>query len=100
MGEVHRVASRSDIPEGESLAVDCGDERVAIFNIDGEYYAISDSCPHAGGPLSQGWVDGYEVTCPWHGWSFGIKEESRPNDGVCRYKVHMDGDEIMIELPD
>ena len=101
MPDYVKLGIRSDIPDGEGKAFTCGKHRVAIFNIDGRFHAISDSCPHAGGPLSDGWLEGTEVTCPWHGWTFDVTHcDEDPKDGVCRYKVHVDGDDIKVEIPD
>jgi nitrite reductase/ring-hydroxylating ferredoxin subunit len=101
MPELVKVGVKSDIPDGEGKAFTCGKHRVAVFNIEGNYFAISDSCPHAGGPLSDGWLEGTEVTCPWHGWTFDVKPcDEDPKDGLCRYKVHLDGDDIKVEVPD
>lgn len=101
MPEIVTIAQKSDLPAGESKAITCGKHRIALFNIDGEFYAISDTCPHAGGPLSEGWVDGTEVTCPWHGWTFDVTySEDDRRDGVCRYRVLVDGEDIKVELPD
>mgnify|MGYP000861038162 CR=1 FL=1 len=101
MAEVVTVCTKSDIPVGEGKAFTCGKHRVAVFNLDGTFHAISDACPHAGGPLSDGWLEGSEVTCPWHGWTFDVKLcDEDPKDGVCRYKVLVEGDDIKVEVPD
>jgi nitrite reductase (NADH) small subunit len=100
MPQLIKVAEVKDIPPGDSKCVSCGNERIALFNVDGEFYAISDMCPHAGGPLSEGWVEDGEVTCPWHGWSFKLKSGGGMSDGVERYRVHVEGEVIKIELPD
>ena len=101
MPELVKVAETKDIEPGKAKCVDAGSERVAIFNIDGAYYAMSDMCPHAGGPLSEGYLTGTEVSCPWHGWVFDLNPgENAPKDGVDRYRVHVDGDDIKLELPD
>lgn len=95
------VAHRHEIPEGEAIAVRVNDERVAVFNVDGSFYAISDMCAHAGGPLSEGWVDDKKVTCPWHGWQFDlVPEVGAPDDGMRRYPVRLDGDAVQIEVDD
>lgn len=101
MPQLVRIASTGDIPEGEGKCFSVGDHRVAVFKIDGGFHAISDTCPHAGGPLSDGWLDGTEVTCPWHGWTFDVRFcDEDPKDGVCRYRLVVDGDDLKIELPD
>lgn len=64
MGELRKVAETKDLPPGGALAVDVEGLRLALFNIDGTYYAIEDTCPHSGGPLSEGYVEGTQVECP------------------------------------
>ena len=63
---------------------------IAIFNIDGKFYAISNSCIHKGGPLSKGYLEGHTVTCPWHGWKYSVRNGKSPHQGgdsVNSYKV-------------
>ena len=67
-----KVAKTGDIAPGEGKMVETGGKRIAIFNIDGTFFAIDDTCTHRGGPLSEGMVVGTEVTCPWHGDSSRI----------------------------
>ncbi len=70
--------------------------------MDGEYYAIDDTCPHALGPLSEGEIEGGVVICPWHASEFDIKtgEVLTPpaTEGVRSYKVYLEGDTIKIEI--
>ena len=49
------------------------DKAIAIFCIDGDFYAIEDSCPHQALPISEGAVDGHEIECPFHGARFCLK---------------------------
>ncbi len=102
MGQRLKVAERKDIPDGEGISVMVGRDPVALVNDKGVIFAVSDVCPHAGGPLSQGWVEEGQVTCPWHGWTFPLHEDCcKPhNDGLLRYKVITEGEDIYIELPD
>jgi nitrite reductase/ring-hydroxylating ferredoxin subunit len=101
MPEFVKVAETKDVPPGESLVVTFAGERVAIFNIDGRFYAISEMCPHAGGPLSEGYVSGTSVMCPWHGWTFDLCPSNPDiNDGVTRYKVSVEGNDILLESPE
>ena len=99
MPESIRVASKSEIPEGECLTITHGKHHIAVFNVGGTFFAISDRCPHAGGPLSEGFVDGTEVSCPWHGWTFDLNPETCRDDGCIRYSVKTDGDELCVEIP-
>lgn len=99
MPEYVKVAETKDLPPGESLVVTHDGERIAIFNVDGQYYAISEMCPHAGGPLSEGYVSGTSVMCPWHGWTFDLcPNADPPNDGVVRYRVKVEDSAILIEV--
>jgi nitrite reductase (NADH) small subunit len=101
MPEYVKVAEVKDLPPGESKVVHCGNEPVAVFNVDGTFYAISDSCPHAGGPLSEGYVSGTSVMCPWHGWTFDLcRNSDPPNDGIVRYSVKVENGEVLLELPE
>lgn len=101
MSERSRVASVADVPPGEALVVDFANEPVAIFNVDGVFYAVSDTCPHAGGSLAEGWVEELRVTCPWHGWHFPLKQmPGAPDDGICRYTVTVEDGEIFLQVPD
>lgn len=55
---------------------------IALFNIDGSFYALSEKCQHKGGPLSRGRVGANKiVTCPWHGWKYSIKDGKSPHEG-------------------
>ena len=66
------VASVSDIPRGGAKAFVVGAREIAVFNIDGRFYAIENTCPHQGGPLCEGSIEGTLVTCPWHAWCFDV----------------------------
>lgn len=54
---------------------------IAVFNVDGKYYAISNRCKHEGGPLSEGVLREGVVTCPWHGWKYSIVDGKSPHKG-------------------
>ena len=85
----------SEIRAGKSKSFLITDERgknieVAVFNIDGQYYAISNTCIHKGAPLSKGFLEGDTVTCAWHGWKYCIKNGMSPHkggDSVNSYEV-------------
>ena len=82
--------------------VKVGGKRIALFNIDGRYYAIDDTCTHKGGPLSEGQVAGTTVTCPWHHSSFDLRTGDAMTPpaevGVSTYNVRVVGDDIEIEI--
>src|SRR5579863_10432000 len=102
MAEWLKVAKTSDIAPGEAKLVDVGVKRIAIFNIDGTFHAIDDTCTHRGGPLSEGMVLGTEVTCPWHGAVFDVTTGNvlgpPAPQNVARYNVRVLGGDIEVEL--
>lgn len=71
-GEWVRVCSTAELLPGEYQVVYDGDTPIAVFNIDGELYAIEDLCTHDGGELTGGVIEGREVECPRHGARFDI----------------------------
>ena len=101
MGTLVKVAEKKDLPSGKAIAVEVNGKQIALFNVNNQYYAIEDTCTHAGGSLSEGDVEGTIVTCPWHGATFDItngKVLSEPaSEGVKNYKVRIEGEEIKIE---
>lgn len=67
------VARVGEIAENESILYDLDDEDIAVYNLDGQYFAIEDRCTHDGGDLASGWVDDGCVVCPRHGARFDIR---------------------------
>ncbi len=102
MSEFVTIARTGEVPPGRSKAIDLEGLRIALFNVEGRYYAIDDTCPHAGGSLSEGDVDGTTVECPLHSARFDLGTGqllSPPADsGVTAYQVRVEGDEITIEI--
>jgi nitrite reductase/ring-hydroxylating ferredoxin subunit len=97
-----KVASAAEVPAGTAKQVAVGGRPVAVFNIDGTFYAIEDTCPHRGAPLWEGEVQGKEVTCPWHGARFDVTSGSNlcppAKSGVKVFPVRVVGDEVQIDV--
>lgn len=68
-----RIAAAADIPPGAGRPFALGRYEIAVFNVNGTFYALENSCPHQGGPIAGAWLEGAEVTCPWHGWCFDVR---------------------------
>lgn len=103
MSTLHSVAKVTDLKPGDCLSVEAGGIGVALFNADGTIYALNNTCPHAGGPLGEGFLDGHIVECPWHGWRYNVKTGERvenPDFKVACYPVQVEGNEIRVLLPD
>ncbi len=101
MGEFVKVVETKDISPGSGILVEKDGERIALFNVNGSFFAIGDTCIHAGGPLSEGDLDGDAVTCPWHGVQFDVKtgEATGPpaKGPVTSYRVKVEGSDLLIE---
>lgn len=67
------VTSVDDLPSGERLFIEINGDPVVIFNIAGSFYAIADVCTHDDGPLGEGELDGFQITCPRHGAKFDVR---------------------------
>ena len=67
------VAREGEIAPGKFRVLDLDGTQVAVFNIDGAYYAIEDVCTHDGGDLTSGWLQGDEIICPRHGARFCVR---------------------------
>ncbi len=96
------IATVAECPPGASLERVAGDSIVALFNVEGEFFALDGVCPHQGGPLGKGELTGCTVTCPWHGWQFDVRTGQHglnPRLHQPRFVVRVDGDAILIELP-
>jgi len=98
-----KLASLDELPEGALLEIVQGSDVYALCNVSGEIRAISGVCPHHGGPLGQGALEGSIVTCPWHAWQFDsgtgacvFNDEVR----VPTYPVRIDAGEILVNLPE
>jgi 3-phenylpropionate/trans-cinnamate dioxygenase ferredoxin subunit len=79
-----------------------GGHKIAIFNLGGNYYAIENTCPHRGGPLSEGRVEAGEVICPWHGSRFNVKTGAvvapPSRQGVKIFPVRVTGNDVEVEV--
>ncbi len=104
MAEATKVATKQDLQPGDALCVEVNGQKIALFNVEGNYYALDDTCTHVGGSLSQGEVSATSVTCPWHGAQFELETgnvvRAPAQDSVGSYKVIVEGDEIKIETPE
>jgi nitrite reductase/ring-hydroxylating ferredoxin subunit len=97
-----KVATAGELPPGQAKRVEVHGKAIALFNLGGSYHAIDDTCPHRGGPLSEGQVQGEVVTCPWHGAKFKVTsgEVLGPpaRVGVSRYTVRVKGSDVEVEV--
>jgi nitrite reductase (NADH) small subunit len=98
-----RIAFVADCPPGACLEAVAEDRIVALFNVDGRFYALDGVCPHQGGPLGKGRLEGCVVTCPWHGWQFDVRTGQHQISATIKQEclpTRVDGDDVLVELPD
>ena len=100
--EYYTVATTDELTPGERIVVDIGYHTIAIFNVDGHYYAIRDVCTHDDGPLVEGFVDGCEIECPRHGARFDLRDGSVTAPPamipIPVYPVRVQGDEVQVQV--
>lgn len=104
MSELVKVATIDEIPANSSKLVEIEGIRIALFNLDGEFYAIEDVCTHDGGPLVEGEIiNGHEVACPRHGARFDIRTGAALSlpafEPTPAYDVYVQGQDLLIESP-
>lgn len=96
------AAKRSDLVEDEPLAVEIGDEHIALYLLDGHVHATHNVCTHQFALLSDGYMEDGCIECPLHQGKFDI----RTGAAVCApvtqpirvYSVHVEGDVVMVDL--
>jgi len=77
---VVRIGRAADVPAGAGRVVEAGGKTLAVFNVDGAFYAIDNECSHRGGPLGEGDLDGTVVLCPWHAWRWDVTTGANVNN--------------------
>ncbi len=105
--EWHRVADASEVPPGRVKTVTAGTHSMALTNIDGEFTAMDNRCPHQGGPLGEGSIEIGDdgqcwLRCPWHGWDFdpktGLSPGGHEDSGQILYPLELRDDGIYVGL--
>ena len=103
MSEWHRLASASDVREGEALADDLEGVAIALYRVKGEIRALDDTCTHEFALLSQGFVADGVVECPLHAAQFDIVTGKclcgPAAEDLRTYEVRVDGDDVFVRMP-
>ena len=93
----------AECPPGSSREVVVGEQVVALFNVEGSFYALDGVCPHQGGPLGEGELVGCIVTCPWHGWQFDVgtgQQQLNKNLIQPRFETKVEDGTVWGNLPE
>ncbi|MBV8905615.1 MAG: nitrite reductase small subunit NirD [Acidobacteriia bacterium] len=98
-----RITHAENIPLREGRAVTVGDQEVAIFNLGEKFLAVSNRCPHRGGPLADGIVSGDSVVCPLHAWkvclsSGAIKRPQEMHACVRSFPVRLVDGIVLLQI--
>jgi len=101
MKEFIKIAEVSEIPERSAKHIELDGLDIAVYKISGELFVINNLCPHQHAPvLSEGILEGYNLTCPLHGWIFDLKtgESVNGQSKVKKFVHKIEGDDIFIEV--
>lgn len=95
-----RVAAEGDMRDGEARHLRIGKRDIALFRVDGRFYALSNLCRHAFAPLAEGYLDGCIVMCPWHGWRYDVRDGTtdHPDADVRTYPVTVRDAEVFVTV--
>ena len=104
MSELVKVATVDEVPVNGAKLVEIDGIRIALFNLNGDFYAIEDVCTHDGGPLVEGEiVNGHEVRCPRHGARFDIRTGAALSmpafEPTIAYDVYIQEQDLLLEYP-
>jgi NAD(P)H-dependent nitrite reductase small subunit len=101
MSKLIEIAKTDDIAPGTGKVITVGKREIALFNADGAFYALENTCCHRGGPLGEGALRGNTVTCPWHMWQFELASGdcvNSPGDRVRTYDVVVEDGQVSVRL--
>ena len=99
MSDLVKVAEVGDLQPGEGKTIVVGERELALFNVQGKFHCIDNVCPHRGGPLGEGALDGTVVTCPWHGWRFDVTtgfSPVMPTAKVDTFECAVEGNDVKV----
>jgi 3-phenylpropionate/trans-cinnamate dioxygenase ferredoxin subunit len=102
MTDFVRVCKVSDVPDPGKHVVEVGERYVVLFHVDGRFYALDDVCTHDGGPLGEGFLEGFTIACPRHGAKFDIRDGRvlcmPATSGTPAHEVRVEGDEVFVRI--
>jgi nitrite reductase/ring-hydroxylating ferredoxin subunit len=102
MPKTVKIAQTSELPPGTRKVVQVEGRVIALFNVEGAFYAIDNTCTHRGGPLGESELKGDIVECPWHGAQFNIKTGAATappaRAGVRSFPVKVNGSDVLVEV--
>lgn len=99
-----KLCNVNDLPPGEMLGIDNPDlPPVALYNVDGEFFATSNVCTHAVAMLTDGYLEGDQIECPMHGGMFSVRTGEPTHfpcvEAIATYQVEVRDGEVFIDAP-
>jgi nitrite reductase (NADH) small subunit len=101
MSEFAPAVAVADLPPGRAAEVVVSGQAIALFNVAGAFHALAGRCPHRGGPLGQGILDGSRVSCPWHNYTFDVTTGENVVSAdlrVARHEVKVDDGMVLVKV--
>jgi nitrite reductase/ring-hydroxylating ferredoxin subunit len=96
-----KIAEAAEVSPGEVRVVEASGKPIALVNADGTLYALDNTCLHRGGPLGEGELSGFVLSCPWHGWQWDVKTGASTNSPAMKvacYPVTVEGGAVYVEI--
>ena len=93
------VAKVGDVRPGQAKVVVVAGRPVALYNVNGSFFATDNTCLHRAGPLGEGFLDGAVITCPQHGWQYDVRTGQsfmNPAARLRTYPVMVEGDDVKV----
>ena len=101
MGNFVKAINASDLPAGQGKTCEVGGKTIAVFNLNGQFCAIDNTCVHRVGLLGEGDLTGSVVTCPWHGWQYDVTtgvSPVNPAAKVQKFNCKVEGPDVLVEV--
>ena len=93
------IANVADLEEGKGKRVEVNGQIVALFKINGQVFALGDTCAHAGGPLSDGAIQDNCVICPWHNFDYDLKTgQSSRGCKVPTFPIKIENNKVLLDI--
>src|SRR5687768_16801176 len=96
------LCKAADCPPNSGRELVAGERIVALYNVGGQFHALDGICPHQGGPLGKGVLNGCIVTCPWHGWQFDVTTGQHQASGSLRhgtFATKLEDGQVWADIP-
>ena len=101
MQDFIEIARTNELAPGRAKACSVEGRTIALYHTSEGFFATDNTCPHRGGPLSEGDLIGNEIVCPWHLWGFDVQTGVCTGNAeiqVAAHQVRVDDDRVMVKL--